>query len=76
MQHRQPPILVAHEGQNMAADDAAWALVADAAGVALTLPGLSRLSRRDLHDLWTACRGAAGLPCERHPQPAAAPLQA
>ena len=46
----------------MQGDDAAWALVADAALQALTLPDLSDASRRELVQMAQACRAAAGLP--------------
>lgn len=63
MQH---PLLKVLPGDGMSADDAAWATMAEAADRVLMLPGLSHASVRDLVELWSACRGAAGLPCEQH----------
>jgi hypothetical protein len=59
---RSRKILAAHESDAMSADDAAWALIADAAERALGLPGLSRDCSIDLQTAWAACRRAAGLP--------------
>ena len=50
----QRPCLGVVEGGGMSADDAAWAMVADAAGNALMLPGLSRASAAELECLLTA----------------------
>ncbi len=68
--------LVALDGDGMTADQAAWAMVADAAELALRLPDLSRASRRDLSEVWTGARIAASLPCEPHPRRAADRLSA
>lgn len=50
------------EGDGMSADDAAWASIADAAGAALKLPGLSPASRSDLREVQAGACLAAGLP--------------
>lgn len=64
------------QGDEMDADRAAWAIVADAAAHALTLPGLSPASSGDLVEVWEGSRIAAGLPCEPRPQRGGAQLQA
>ncbi len=76
MQHRQPPILVVHNGDGMSADSVAWELIAEAAKVGLKLPGLSPASRQDLTEVWAGARLAAGLPSESHPPRAGVQLPA
>lgn len=56
------PTLLVLDGDNMNADDAAWAMLADTAAQALTLPGLSPDAHRLLSEALDSCRYAAGLP--------------
>lgn len=65
MQH---PIMVVLKGDAMSADDAAWALIADAAAIALKLPGLTPDGRRLILEAFQSCRLAAGLPPQPHPE--------
>lgn len=67
VQHEQPPLLAVLNGEGMSADDAAWAMIADAAAAALTLPGLTHQCHLDLHEMVEACSLAAGLPPSRSP---------
>jgi len=53
--------LTALDGDSMSADDAAWAMVADAAERALTLPGLSREGSGRMLRLLDSSLRAAGL---------------
>lgn len=55
--------LVTHQQDEtgMSADDAAWAMIADAAEAALTLPGLSPIGCRLVGEAAASCRAAAGL---------------
>ena len=73
---QQGPILKSLDGGGMSADEAAWASIADAAEVALTLPGLSLASARDLLEVWIGSRIAAGLPYEPRPLCGGVQLQA
>lgn len=41
-------------------------MIADTAGRALMLPGLSWESQLDLREVWAGARIAAGQPCEPH----------
>jgi hypothetical protein len=49
-----------HRSGHTPTDDLAWSMVADAAEAALALPSLSRLGRRDLEEMMSASRCAAG----------------
>lgn len=60
-------MLTVHEGAGMSADDAAWAMVADAAERALTLPGLSSDAASELRRLRAASLRCARLPSRRRP---------
>jgi hypothetical protein len=54
------PALTIHHGQSQNANDAAWAMIADAAEEALGLPGLSQDGRRLIAEATVSCRLAAG----------------
>jgi hypothetical protein len=56
------------DGDGMSADDAAWSMVADAAAVALKLPGLSAACASRFERLHQASIRAAGLPPPQSPQ--------
>jgi hypothetical protein len=55
-------MLAVLDGEGMNADDAAWALIADAAQVAIRLPGLSACATDEMAQLRAASLRAAGLP--------------
>ena len=62
----QGPILNGHDGGGTDAEAAArraWRLVLDAAGEALTTPGLPPDDRADLLDLWRGAAEIAQRPC-------------
>lgn len=60
--HHQSSLLTVVNGDAMTADEAGWAMIADAADRALTLPGLSADGERLLREMAASCRHAAGLP--------------
>lgn len=53
------------DGDGMTTDEAAWAMMADAAEAALRLPGLSGPCAAHLDRAWKASRRAAGLPARQ-----------
>jgi hypothetical protein len=61
-----PPV-PAHNGNEMSADDAAWMLIADAALVASTLPGLSACGVARMRRLRAASLRAGGQEVDGHP---------
>lgn len=61
--------LVVIDGHGMSADDAAWALIADAAERGLSLPGLSSSCALKLERVMSAGDRAAGLQPRALPQP-------
>ena len=64
----QHPLVTVIEGGGMDADEAAWALVAEAASEALKLPDLSESASSELTRLECAALRCAGLPPRRSQQ--------
>lgn len=67
----QPPLLAVVDGDGMGADEAAWAMIADAAELALRLPGLSAEGACELERLLDAALRCARLRPQRRPQASA-----
>lgn len=67
LENLRPRGMVLLRGDEMDADSAAWAEIADAADRALRLPGLSPLGLGQMERLAAASRRAAGLPLDLRP---------